>query len=549
MDDGPDWILVGGTVLTGDPGKPRAQALAVRAGRIEAVGTRDEVQRLATARTRVDDLAGAVVIPGLADAHGHVLGLGFALRRVDLRGVPSYEELVRRTAAQAGQQPAGGWVLGRGWDQTLWPGGDFPHHRALSQAVPDHPVLLNRIDGHAAIANAAALRLAGIDRNTPDPPGGRILRDADGQPTGVLVDNATALVEEMVTVLSRKEQLETLEQAVRHLAGLGLTAVHDAGVGYDPTVGNADPEDPGWGTVDLYRELLRKGRLPLRVYVMLGGNGAYPPEDSYFSRPPVLGEGDGMLTVRTIKLGVDGALGSRGAALESPYSDEPGHAGLITREQETLDRLVRRAFEAGWQVAIHAIGDRGNRMALDAIAAARAAVPGAADPRPRIEHAQVLRPQDIPRFAELGAIASVQPTHATSDRRWAEQRLGTGRLAGAYAYASLARAGAVVACGSDFPVERASPLEGLQAAVTRDGWRLEEALTAAAALECFTAGAARAAFWEEELGRISPGLRADLTVLDQDPLSVPPESLGGLKVLRTIVGGRITHDGGAAAAR
>jgi predicted amidohydrolase YtcJ len=314
-DAGPDWILVGGAVVTGDARAPRAEALAVGGGRIIAVGTRGEIEALATARTRVEELAGATVVPGLADAHGHVLGLGFALRRVDLRGVASPDELVRRVAAQAASQPAGSWVLGRGWDQTLWPAAAFPHHQALSAAVPDHPVLVNRIDGHAALANAAALRLAGIDAQTPDPEGGRILRDAAGDPTGVLVDNAAGLVEEMVTVTSRKEQLGALEQALRHLAALGLTAVHDAGVGHDPTVGNSDADDPGWGTVDLYRELLRAGRLPIRVYVMLGGNSSYPPEGRFFQRPPVIYEGEGLLTLRTIKRGVDGALGSRGAAL------------------------------------------------------------------------------------------------------------------------------------------------------------------------------------------------------------------------------------------
>jgi predicted amidohydrolase YtcJ len=282
---------------------------------------------------------------------------------------------------------------------------------------------------------------------------------------------------------------------------------------------------------------------------MLGGNSSYPPEGSFFQRPPVIDEGEGLLTVRTIKLGVDGALGSRGAALEQDYSDEPGNTGLVTRDQEALDRLVRGAYASGWQVAIHAIGDRGNRMALDAIAAARAAVPGAGDARPRIEPAQVLRLEDIPRVAELGVVASVQPTHATSDRRWAEARLGPERLAGAYAYASLLRAGAVVACGSDFPVESADPLAGLAAAVTRDGWRLEEALTVGEALDCFTQGAARAAFWEDKAGRLAPGFWADMTILDADPTAVPAARLAHLQVLRTIVGGRITYDGDGAAGR
>lgn len=547
--EAPDWILVGGVVLTGEDEAPRAEALAVKDGRIVAVGPRSRLEALAGPDTRLEDLHGQVVVPGLVDAHGHVLGLGFSLRRVDLRGVATYAELIRIAADRAAEQEQGSWVLGRGWDQSLWEGREFPHHRALSAAVPQHPVLLDRVDGHAALANEAALRLAGINIDTPDPPGGRILRDAAGKPTGVLIDNAIGLVEAQVTPPSRAEQLAALDLAVHHLAAQGLTGIHDAGVGYNPTLGLDDREDPGWGMVDLYRELLAAGRLPIRVYVMLGGNGADPGPDAYFGRPPVLGEGDGMITVRAIKVGVDGALGSRGAALMEPYSDQPGSRGLIMRDQESLNRLMSRAFADGWQVAVHAIGDRANRMVLDAVAEARRENPDVLDPRPRIEHAQVLHPADIPRFAALGVIASVQPTHATSDQRWAAIRLGEERLQGAYAYASLAAAGAVLACGSDFPVEKADPLAGLQAAVARTdargrpegGWRLDEALTPAAALACFTRGAAYAGFMEDETGRLAVGMRADFTVLDGDPLTVPAGTLAAINVMRTVVGGRTVY--------
>lgn len=547
--DEPDWILVGGVVLTGEDDAPRAEALAVKDGRIVGVGPRSLIEAMAGPATRLEDLRGHVVVPGLVDAHGHVLGLGFSLRRVELRGAGTYAALIRRAADRAAEQEPGSWILGRGWDQTLWEGGEFPHHRELSAAVPHHPVLLDRVDGHAALANEAALVLAGINRDTPDPPGGRIFHDAEGLPTGVLIDNAIGLVEAHVTPPSRAEQLEALDLAVHHLAALGLTGVHDAGVGYNPTLGLADPQDPGWGMVDLYRELLAAGRLPIRVYVMLGGNGASPGQEAYFARPPVLGEGDGMITVRAIKVGVDGALGSRGAALVEPYTDRPGTRGLLLRDQATLDRLMSRAFADGWQVAVHAIGDRANRMVLDAVEKARRDHPDVADTRPRVEHAQVLRPVDIPRFARLGVIASVQPTHATSDRRWAATRLGEERLQGAYAYGSLAGAGAVLACGSDFPVENADPLAGLQAAVARTdargepegGWRLQEALSPAAALACFTRGPAYAAFMEDETGRLAVGLRADFTVLDGDPLTVDAGTLSALKVVRTVVGGRTTY--------
>jgi predicted amidohydrolase YtcJ len=544
-----DLILVGGTVLTGDGSGPPAEAVAIADGRIVAVGSRTEMEALATSSTRVDELAGGVVVPGLVDAHGHVLGLGFSLRRADLRGAPSFQEVVSRIQEQAARQTAGTWVLGRGWDQSLWEGKQFPHHKELSAAVPDHPVLVRRVDGHAALANEAALVMAGITAATPDPAGGKVVRDEHGQPTGVFIDNAMDLVGEKVTPPGRKEQIQALELAVNHLAAQGLTAVHDAGLGYSPTLGLDDPSDPGWATVDLYRDLLGRDALPIRIYGMLGGNGADPPEESFFARPQVMGEGDGMLTVRAIKLGVDGALGSRGAAMEEPYSDEPAGRGLVTREQDSLDRLMRRAFEEGWQVAVHAIGDRGNRMVLDAVERAREAVPQAVDPRPRLEHAQILRPEDIPRLARLGVIASVQPTHATSDQRWAEKRIGPERLEGAYAYASLLAAQATVVCGSDFPVELANPLEGLQAAVARTdrtghppgGWRLHEGLSAPQALACFTAGPAYAAFMESETGRIQVGMRADLTVLDANPLTVAPTELGSVQVLRTLVGGRTVY--------
>jgi predicted amidohydrolase YtcJ len=543
---GPDQILVGGMVLTGDGSGPPAEAMAISAGRILAVGGRDEIEALATADTLVTDLDGGVVVPGLVDAHGHILALGFDLRRVQLKDLSTLQALVSRVQEQAGRQAEGTWILGRGWDQSLWPGKEFPHHEKLSVAVPDHPVLVRRVDGHAALANAMALHLAGITAATPDPAGGRILRDEHGEPTGVFIDNAIDLVNKVVSPPGREEQMEALELAVNHLVQQGLTAVHDAGVGYSPSLGFDDPQDPGWAMVDLYRDLLAQDKLPLRIYAMLGGNGADPGVENFFARPPVLGEGDGMLTVRAVKLGVDGALGSRGAAMEEPYSDEPDSRGLLTREQASLDEHILRAYQDGWQVAVHAIGDRANRMVLDAVQKAQQAVPGAQDARPRIEHAQVLRPEDVQRFAELGVIASVQPTHATSDQRWAEQRVGVQRLQGAYAYASLSAAGALVVCGSDFPIERANPLEGLQAAVARTdrrgnpegGWRKAEGLSPKQALACFTAGPAHASFMETETGRIQVGMRADLTVLAANPLTVDPTELGSLQVLRTLVGGR-----------
>ncbi|MFQ5768184.1 MAG: amidohydrolase, partial [Acidobacteriota bacterium] len=428
-------------------------------------------------------------------------------------------------------------------------------HQLLSQAVPDRPVALERVDGHAKLVNAAAMAAAGIDRTTPDPPGGRILHDAQGEPTGVLLDNAESLVDRVIPPASEAGKLAALEEALNHLASLGLTGVHDAGVGVTPEPGFPQG-DAGWARVDLYRRLLKEGRLPIRVYVMLGGNGVVPPPGGFFQRPPLLGEGDGLLTVRALKLGVDGALGSRGAALEEPYADDDGNRGLVTMAQEPLNTLVQEAMEKGWQVAIHAIGDRGNRMALEAIVRAEKKVPGGQATRPRIEHAQVLALGDPERFADAGIIASIQPTHATSDRRWAAERLGPQRLEDAYAYRSLARAGVRLACGSDFPVESADPWAGLLAAMARQdasgepegGWRTEEALTPDQALSCFTSGAAWAAFMEDEVGRLMAGMRADFTILDGDPLDEPPRRLMDLTVLRTVVGGRTVYEAPAAGA-
>jgi predicted amidohydrolase YtcJ len=525
-------LLVDARVITLDPARPRAEAVAIAGGRIGRVGTAAECAPFAEGPRLA--LGGAVVLPGLTDAHGHVGGLGWTLSHVQLAGTADERELVERVAARARADRAAGrtgWLEGHGWDQTRWPGAAFPTRAALTAAVPDRPVWLSRIDGHAGLANDAALALAGIDRTRPDPAGGRIERDATGTPTGVLVDAATALVTARIPPPGDDERAGWIVAALERCASLGLAGVHDCGAK------SAD--------LALYRRLDDEGRLPIRVYAMVEGSDP-ATLDEWLARGPYRGR---RLAIRAVKLYLDGALGSRGAALFEPYLDDPGNRGLDLLSPARFAALAERIDRAGFQVAVHAIGDRANAVALDGLAAA--GVPAAA--RPRLEHAQVLRRADLARVARLGAIASMQPTHATSDAPWVEGHLGADRLAGAYAWRSFLDAGARLALGSDFPIESPDPREGLYAAITRrdrhgfppGGFRPEERLSPEEALRGFTEGAAFAAFAEQELGRIAPGFRADLTVLPVDPLVDPPAALIPAPTRLTIVDGSIAFRGPA----
>jgi len=535
-----DLVVVGGVVHTMDPASPRGEAFAVRDGAIVALGS--SIAILNDHRgdaTEVIDLGGSTVIPGLIDAHAHVMGLGRALRSLDLVGTQSPEAIAEMVRETAGARPAGSWVTGRGWDQNDWPGKDFPTHDVLDRAAPDHPVWLTRVDGHAGWANARAMELAGVGRETPDPEGGRIVRDSAGEPTGVFVDNAQALVAGAIPVADPAEREARLAAAQARILEVGLTGVHDMGV--------SQPE------LELYRRWAEGGRLAFRAVVYLGSDRETLDwwEGGEWTAPP--GEHP-HLVVRGVKLYADGALGSRGAALLAPYADDPGNTGLLVTPPDSLRALVARALGRGLQPAIHAIGDRGNREALDAFEAGLAGLRphsgGDAGLRPRIEHAQVVVLEDIPRFAEVGVIASVQPTHATSDMYWAEDRVGLERILGAYAWRRLRDAGARLACGSDFPVEDANPFHGLYAAVTRQdqkgwpegGWRSEERMTREEALACFTIHAAHAASMEDEVGSLSVGKRADFLVLDRDYFEAPAEEIWRIRVLRTVVDGETAYE-------
>jgi predicted amidohydrolase YtcJ len=530
-----DRIFVNGNVRTLDSRKPLAQAVAVKDGKIAFVGSNASALRSWGGQTELVDLRGATVVPGLVDAHFHVESFGRSLVQARLQGAASFDEVVTRTVEAARALPADAWVQGRGWDQNHWPDKAMPDRAALDRAFPSRPVLLRRVDGHAMIVNGETLRRAGITRGTPDPDGGRILRRADGEPTGVLVDNAMDLLGPVLPQPRPDERRAYLSAALTRCAQVGLTGVHDAGV--------------DWETVGIYHELGEAGRLPVRVYVMVGGNRAEIPD--YFAEAPSIGAHQGRLTVRCLKLGIDGALGSRGAALLRPYADEPSHSGLLTLPAATVESLTVEALRRGYQVAVHAIGDRGNRLTLDAFDRALTRVPrsrrkgGVKNPRLRIEHAQVVAPADIPRFSRLGVVASMQPTHCTSDMPWVRDRLGPEREAGCYAWHSFLDARVPLAFGSDCPVESEEPRLGLHAAVTRqdasgrppDGWHPEQRLTASEALYAFTMGSAWAAFEEEQGGNLVEGKRADFTVLEQDPLEVPAAELLRLRVLRTVVGG------------
>lgn len=520
-------ILSGGDVWTLDPARPRASAIAISDGVITAVGNDSDVESLRGPSTVGLDAGGGTVTPGLVDAHAHLVGLGESLASVDLRGATSVDEVVRRLKSGA---PADGWVIGRGWDQNLWPEAAMPTHHPLTQAFPDRPVWLRRVDGHAAWGNAALLRVSGIGPGTPVPDGGEILRDSSGTATGVLIDAAMELV--AVPEATATELRARIEAAQRYILERGLTGVHDMGIGS--------------GTDAAYRRLAADPEgLRIRVHAYAAESWFMQDLQEQAPDPLLLGS---HYALAGVKVYADGALGSRGAALLHPYADRAGHAGLMQHDEAALRRIVVAAMRGGWQVATHAIGDAGNRTVLDVYAQAldRAVRP---DPRPRIEHCQILAPADIPRFAELGVIASMQPTHATSDMGWVSERLGAERLAGAYAWRSLLDAGAHLCFGSDFPVELPDVTHGLYAAITRQdprgapkgGWLPEQRVSLERAVRGFTEEAAYAAHREGEVGRIAVGMQADLTCFGRVLDEREPPRIRDAPVLGTIVGGRPHH--------
>jgi len=525
-----DLILTNGQILTMVKGNPVAEALAIRDGGIIAVGRAQDLLALEGPETRVEDLRGATVTPGLTDAHVHLVSVGDNLSRLDLTGTTSFEEVLGKTAQWLEDRPVEGWLLGRGWDQNDWKVKRFPDNRALNRIAPVTPVCLRRVDGHAALVNDTALAAAGIGPETPDPEGGKIFRDPEtGKPTGLLLDRAVDLVDQAVPPPSPGAIERCILEASAYCASLGLTAVHDAGVTA--------------AQLQVYQRLAAAGSLPIRVYAMLEGSEPDLLEQWYDTGPDT--EISDHLVVRCVKLYADGALGSRGAALLEPYSDDPENRGLLLTPPDELRRIYRSATRHGFQVATHAIGDRANRIVLDTVE--EVLTPEERQQlRPRIEHAQVLHPDDLPRFHALGVIPSMQPTHCTSDLPWAAERLGDRRVTGSYAWRSLLETGCRIPGGSDAPVESPDPLAGLHAAITRQdrsghpagGWYPGQRLSAEEALTMFTIDAGYASFSEESTGTIEPGKRADLTVLATNPLLCAPQQIPEIEVLATVVDGK-----------
>lgn len=514
-------VVVPKRLYTLDPLHPTAEALAFRGDTIIAVGTRAQAIEAAGPGALVDELPQAVVVPGLADAHVHLASLGRSLSVVWLTSATDEAKAVELIKAAGTSAYQGEWLLGGGWDQNDWATKPFPTRASLDAAFPTTPVFLTRIDGHAAWVNGAALRAAGITKLTKDPPGGRIVREPkSGEPTGVLVDEAMELVRAKMPPPSPDQLKRRLTLAIQKCLDEGLTSVHDAGM------------DVATFTVLQQWDML--GLLPLRVYAMALGTGR--DGDEYLGRGPFTGR---MLTMRAVKLVFDGALGSRGASLFKPYADEPSQSGLVVMAPPELLARARAFADRGFQVAVHAIGDHANAMTLEVLAQ----LPKG---RHRVEHAQLLREVDVPRFAKDELIASFQPTHATSDMPWAAARVGEERLKFAYAWRSVLDTGAHVAFGSDFPIEEVSPLLGLYAARTRQdakgepdgGWHPEQRVSGLEALQGFTTGAAYASFAEERRGHLTVGTDADFTALSVDPVEGPAAELLQAKVLMTVVAGK-----------
>ena len=526
-------VLTARRIHTMDAARPQVEAMAFDAeGKVLALGDARTLLATHPGATRLD-VGNATVVPGLIDAHGHMSGLGWGMLTADLVGTTSKAEILARLRDKARTLKPGEWLIGRGWDQNDWPEQAFPTAADLNAAFPDRPVWLSRVDGHAGWANSAAMRAVGRDLSGDwQPDGGSIRRDAGGKPTGIFVDNAMALVESARPPVDEATAEQALVLGMREAVAHGLTGVHDAGIPLEE--------------LQRYQRLADRGQVPLRIYAMADGNSAALESlcvHGLYRHP------SGRLQMRTVKLYADGALGSRGAALLSDYSDDHGNRGLLVMSPEELAAAADKAHRCGVQVATHAIGDRGNRIALDTYAKALGA-DVAGDHRWRIEHAQILAPEDLPRLAAMHVIASMQPTHATSDMPWAEQRVGARRIVGAYAWRQLRDAGTHLALGSDFPVESVDPRLGLYAAVTRSdarglpagGWYPDEKLTAFEALRGFTLEAAYAGFAENEVGSLAPGKRADFVVLAEDPLAVPEAALRTLTVRATYVDGKPVYE-------
>jgi predicted amidohydrolase YtcJ len=529
-----DLIVTHANIWTGDEARPRAQAVAVFGDRIIAVGSDAEVENLRGPATRTIDASGKLLLPGFNDAHVHFVSGGEQLDSVQLNDATSIDEFVRRIAAQAKKTPKGEWIQGGDWDETKWPGSVLPTKEMIDAVTPDNPVFLSRYDGHSSLANSVALKLAAVTAQTPDPPGGTIVRDAQGNPTGDLKDAATDLVFKVIPPPSHDQLMRAVRRALEHAASVGVTSVQNM--------------DPDYADIAVYAELLQAGELTTRIYaaplitqvddqVKIGIRHAF---------------GGPYLRIGAVKAFADGSLGSRTAYFFEPFLDEPGNHGLLSGEMQPLslmrDRMMS-ADAAGIQICTHAIGDQAISMILDLYTEV-AKAHGEADRRFRIEHAQHMAAKDFDRFAQLNVIASVQPYHAIDDGRWAEARIGHDRASRTYAFRTFLNHGVHVAFGTDWDVAPLNPMLGLYAAVTRatldgknpSGWFPEQKLTVEESVRAYTMGSAYAEFQEKEKGSITPGKLADMVILSDYIFSIDPAKIRDVKVLKTIVGGRVVWD-------
>lgn len=513
----------------------RVQALAVHEGRILAAGSDAEIRKLAGPKTKVVDLGGHFVLPGLNDAHVHLANAGFEKLNVDLVGAKSLEEMQARIAERARSTPAGEWLIGRGWDHTLWPDQKLPTRQELDAVTGDHPAIFTRVDGHISVANTLALKWAGITRDTPDTPGGKIDHDASGEPTGILRETVKDDLIARLPKPSAAQRKRAMELALADAAQHGLTSVQD---------------NSNWDDFLALEELEREGKLPIRVSEWLRFD---LPLEELQARRAHHSASDPMLHTGMLKGFMDGSLGSRTAALLAPYSDDPGNSGLPRYQEDKLVQMTVERARAGFQIGFHAIGDRAAQMALDAFAAAEddARKRGDKDPthfRFRIEHDQVITPAQFAEYKRLGVIASVQPNHLLTDMHWAMERIGAERAKTSYPWKEFLDNGVALAFGTDYPVEPVTPFRGLYAAVTRmdeagaHSWYPDEKLTIEQAIAAYTSGSAVAQFAEKEKGVLAPGYLADFVVLDRDLTKVPPAEILKTKVLRTVVGGKTVYE-------
>jgi predicted amidohydrolase YtcJ len=533
-----DLVLKNGNIYTANEKNPRAEAIAMQGDRIVFVGSNAESQKFVGDKTRVVDLAGKTVLPGFTDSHHHLAGVGAREMTLNLEGLNSLEAFLQAVKGRVDQAKPGEWITGRGWIETFWQPPVFPTRGDLDKIAPNNPVALQRADGHASIVNSAALTLAGIDKNTANPFGGEISKDKNGEPNGMLLDSAQGLVRSKIPPASAADGERAIILGVTRDISLGWTQIQDAGGSYHD--------------IELYKKLYGEGKIKLRIYKAVHGPG--PSADKLLSGGAVVGAFGNRFNARTIKVVSDGALGSRGAALLKPYADAPNTSGFLTVKREELAPMLQLALRNGIQVETHAIGDYANRFILDEYEKAFAAVPKnlrkIAKPRWRVEHAQIVNPADIPRFAKLGVIPSMQPSHAIGDLHFAPSRVGVERLAGAYAWQSFIKSGVIVPGGSDAPVERGEPMIEFYAAVSRKdqkgftgpGWHPEEAVTREQALKMFTLWPAYAAFEEKLRGSIEVGKLADLTILSADIMKIPELEILKTRNIMTVINGEIIYE-------